>query len=134
MQEKMERRVETSAVLAKMILEKGRSFLGNIITMNKSVVSKYNPKIKAQSKQWLEKKQRHYQDKVKASQTKQMVFAFFDNKWTVYTHYVPSGTAANADYLAGALRKVLKAHHQKWPDLVTVRGFFHWYEAQVHTA
>jgi hypothetical protein len=52
----MERRVETSAALAKMTTKKDRSFLGNIITMDKSVVSKYNPKTKAQSKQWLEKK------------------------------------------------------------------------------
>jgi hypothetical protein len=53
-----------------------------------------------------------------------MVFSFFDNKWTVYTHYVPRVTAANADYLAGALRKFLKAHHQKWPDLVNVERVF----------
>ncbi len=52
-------------------------------------------------------------DKVSASPTKQMVLGFFDNKGKVYTNYLPRGTTVNADYFVGALRKCLKALHQK---------------------
>jgi hypothetical protein len=57
-------------------------------------------------------------DKVSASLTKQTVLGFFDNKGKVYTNYVPRGTTVNADYIDGALRKCLKALHQKWPASV----------------
>jgi hypothetical protein len=39
LQKLMEKRVETLAALAKMVMEKGRSFLGNIINMVESAVS-----------------------------------------------------------------------------------------------
>jgi hypothetical protein len=47
----MEKRVETSAELAKMITKKEMSFLGNIITMDESTVSMHTLETKTQSKQ-----------------------------------------------------------------------------------
>jgi hypothetical protein len=49
-----EKKVETSAAFFRMIYTR-RSFLSNIITMDKSAMSVHTPKIKTQSKQWLEK-------------------------------------------------------------------------------
>jgi hypothetical protein len=55
LQEQMEKRVETSAALAKMVMEKGRSFLGNIINMDESAVPLHSPRNKKSVKKWLEK-------------------------------------------------------------------------------
>jgi hypothetical protein len=52
------------------------------------------------------------------------VLAFFDNKGKVYTNYVPRGMTVNEDYIVGALKKCLKALHQKWPDLVPREWIF----------
>jgi long-subunit acyl-CoA synthetase (AMP-forming) len=54
-QEPIEKRVETSAVLAKMVIEKKRSFLGNIINIDVTAVSVHTPETKSQFKQLLDK-------------------------------------------------------------------------------
>ncbi len=45
-QEQMEKRVEISAAFAKMVTEKSRSFLGNIINMAKSAATFLSPETK----------------------------------------------------------------------------------------
>jgi hypothetical protein len=107
-QEQMERRVETSAAFVKMVQDKGRGILGEIITMDESAVSMHTPEMKLQSRQWLKKgAPGPIKAKVVASRTKQMV----------YTNHVPRGATVNADYIIGALNKFLKALRQKRPDL-----------------
>jgi hypothetical protein len=51
----MDWRVETSAAFVKLIQNKGKSFLGKIITMDESAVSMHTPTTKMQSEQWLKK-------------------------------------------------------------------------------
>ncbi len=76
----------------KLIQNKGKSFLGKIITMDESAVSMHTPTSKVQSKQWLKKgTPGPIKAKVAASRTKQMVLTFFDNKGVIYTNYVRRG-------------------------------------------
>jgi histone-lysine N-methyltransferase SETMAR len=128
----MDRRVvETSAAFVKLIQNKGKSFLGKIITMDESAVSMHTPTSKVQSKQWLKKGTPGPINKAKvtASRTKQMVLAFFDSKGVIYMNYVPRGATVNGDYIIKALKNFLKR-----PDLEPGEWMFHWDNAPVHTA
>jgi histone-lysine N-methyltransferase SETMAR len=134
-QEQMDRRVETSAAFVKLIQDKGKCFLGKIITMDESAVSMHTPTTKMQSKQWLKKgTPGPIKAKVAASRTKQMVLAFFDNKGVIYTNYVPRGATVNGDYIIKAWKSFLKALRLKRPDLEPGEWMFHWDNAPVHTA
>jgi histone-lysine N-methyltransferase SETMAR len=134
-QEQMDRRKETSEAFIKMIQDKGRDFLGKIITMDESAVSMHTPETKRQSKQWLKKgTPGPVKAKVAASREKQMVLAFFDNKGVVYTNHVPRGVKVNAEYVISALKSFLKALRKKRPDLVPGEWMLHWDNAPVHTA
>ena len=133
--EQMEKRVATSTAFIKMIREKGKSFLGNIIIMDESAVSMHTPETKSQSKQWLKKgTPGPIKAKVIASRMKQMVLAFFDNKGMVYNNYVPRGVKVNGDYIINTLKRFLKALHQKRPDLEPGSWVLHWDNAPVHTS
>ncbi len=117
-QEQMDRRVETSAAFVKLIQNKGKSFLGKIITIDESAVSMHTPTMKMQSKQWLKKgTPGPIKAKAAASRTKQMVLAFFNNEGVIYTNYVPRGATVNRDYIIKALKSFLKAVRLKRPDL-----------------
>ncbi len=125
-QEQIDRRVETSAAFVKQIQNKGKSFLGKIITMDESGVSMHTPTTKMQSEQWLKKGMPGpIKAKVAASRTKQMVLAFFDNKGVIYTNYVPRGATVNGDYIIKALKGFLKALRLKRPDLEPGEWMFH---------
>jgi hypothetical protein len=114
----MDRRVETLTAFIKLIQNKGKSFLGKIITMDESAVLMHTPTTKMQSKQWLKKgTPGPNKAKVAPSRTKQMVLAFFDNKGVIYTNHVPRGTTVNGDYITKALKSFLKALRLKRPDL-----------------
>jgi hypothetical protein len=95
----------------------------------------HTPETKLQSRQWLKNgTPGPIKAKVVASHTKQMALAFFDDKGMLYTNQVPRGATMNADYIIGALKKFLKAHCQKRPDLSPGDWMFHWYNAPVRTA
>jgi hypothetical protein len=131
----MDQRVETSAAFVKLIQNKGKSFLGMIITMDESAVSMHTPTMKMQSKQWLKKcTPGPIKAKVAASSTKQMVLAFLDNKGFIHTNYGPWGATVNGDYIIKALKSFLKALRLKWPDLEPSEWMFYWDYAPVHTA
>jgi histone-lysine N-methyltransferase SETMAR len=133
--EQQEARVTTCEAFIKLVANKGRSILDNIITMDESAVSMHTPETKSQSKQWLKKgTPGPVKAKVQATRTKQMVLAFFDSKGMVYTNNVPRGKTVNADYIIGALRKFLKALKAKRPELVPGEWLLHWDNAPVHTA
>jgi hypothetical protein len=53
-----------------------------------------------------------------------MFLAFCEKKGMVYTNYVPRGTSVYRDYNISALRKLLKALHQKLPNMVLVEWVF----------
>ncbi len=111
-QEQIEKRVETFAALAKMVIEKKRSFLDNIINIDVTAVSVHTPETTSKFKQLLDQgKLRFIKDKVKSSQMKQVVLVFFDNKGMVGINHVPRGTSINADYIVGVLRRFPKALH-----------------------
>jgi hypothetical protein len=78
----MEKRVETSAALAKgVVIEKGGNFLGNIITMDKLALYLHAPETKNQSNKSLEKDKPCFtKEKVQASRMKHIVLAFIGNK------------------------------------------------------
>jgi hypothetical protein len=54
-QDQKEKKVETLASFIKMIKDKGRSFLGNIITLCEPAAPMHTSETKSQSKQWLKK-------------------------------------------------------------------------------
>jgi hypothetical protein len=82
------------------------AMLDQIITMDETMVSYHTPQTKRQSKQWIKKgKPGPIKAKVYASQTKQMLLAFFDSKGLVYTHIIPKGTAINANYILVVLEE-----------------------------
>ena len=59
-EEQMAERVRTSTAFVKMIRQKGKSVLGNIITMDETAVSMHTPETKSQSKQWPKRHTRPY--------------------------------------------------------------------------
>jgi hypothetical protein len=84
-----------------------------------------------------------WKTKVGASQTKQMVLAFFKSQvsstptmfpWTpLCTNHVPLDAAVNTDHVIGAMKKFLTALHQKRPDIGPGDRIFLWDSAPVHT-
>jgi len=71
--------------LVKLIQEKGKSFLGNIVT-------NAQPEMKNQSKQWLKKRMLGpIKARDQASREKWMVLCFFDQKGLIYTTMYPRG-------------------------------------------
>jgi len=77
--EQKERRVVTSTTLVRLIQNKGLSFLGNIVTMDETLVSLHTPETKKQSMQWIKKGQPGpLKARVHATREKIMVLAFFD--------------------------------------------------------
>jgi hypothetical protein len=79
-----DRRMETSVAFVKMIQDKGKSFLENVITIDESTVSKNMSEMKMQSKHWLKKgTPGQIKAKVTASFMKQMVLTFFDNNGVI---------------------------------------------------
>jgi hypothetical protein len=63
-QEQMKNRVETSAAFAKLVTEKSRSFLGNIIYVDKSAASFHSPETKLSPRNGLKKANHATKEKV----------------------------------------------------------------------
>ena len=101
--------------------------LGNIITMDETMVSYHTPETKRQSKQWIQKgKPGPIKARVHASRTKQMVLAFFDSKGLVYTHIAPRGTTINAAYIVKVLDTFMRHFKKKRPGMAELDWLFHW--------
>jgi hypothetical protein len=97
-----------------MVQDKGRSFSGKIITMDKSVVLIHTPETRLQFKKWLKRGiPSPIKAKVFASCTKQLVLVFFHFNRIILTNYIPQGATVNVDYIISALKKCLKALHRK---------------------
>jgi hypothetical protein len=116
-QEQMDRRVETSAFFVKLIQNKGKSFLGKIITMDESAVLMHTLTTKIQSKQWLKQgTPGPVKVKVAASRTKQMVSHSSITRGYLHES-CPRAATVNGDYIIKAMKNFLKALHLKRPDL-----------------
>jgi hypothetical protein len=68
------------------------------------VVCSYTPYTEKQSQEWIRKGQPSpIKAKIPASQTKQMLLAFFDRKGLIYSHVVPRGSTVNSTYIVKVL-------------------------------
>jgi histone-lysine N-methyltransferase SETMAR len=95
------------------------AMLGNIVTMDETMVSYHTPEAEKQSKQWISKgKKGPTKARVQASRTKQMILAFFDNKGLVYSHIVARGGPINANYVLKVLWSFMKQLKKKRPAMV----------------
>jgi histone-lysine N-methyltransferase SETMAR len=111
------------------------AMLGNIVTMDKTMVCHHTPATKKQSMQWVKMGQSGpLKAKVNASRTKQTLLAFFYSKGLIYSHIVPKGSAVNRKYIIKALGNFLKQLKKKRPVLVEQEWWFHWDNTPVHTA
>ena len=111
------------------------AMLDRIVTMDETMVSYHTPETKRQSKQWIAKgKPGPIKARFHASQTKQMVLAFFDTKGLIYSNIVPRGSTVNAAYIMKALATFMKYLKKKRPQMVEGEWWFHWDNAPVHTA
>jgi hypothetical protein len=63
-----------------------------------------------------------------------MVMVFFDSKGLIYTHIVPKSQPVNPDHAVTVLGTFLRHLRKKRPDLIEQQWWFHWDNAQVHTA
>jgi hypothetical protein len=88
--------------------------------MDKTMVSFHTLETKKQSKQWIEKrKPGPIKARVHTSQTKQMVMAFFNSCWLIYTHIVLKDSKINnAIYIVKVLGIFMKKLRQKRPEMV----------------
>ena len=112
-----------------------KAMLGNIVTMDETMVSYHTPLTKKQSKKWVKRGQPGpIKARVQASRTKQMVMAFFDAKGLIYTHIVAKGVTINAAYTVKVLGLFWRNLKLKRPVMVEQEWFFHWDNAPVHTA
>ena len=134
-QEQKKERVRTSRQMVKLIREKGKGVLGQIVTMDESAVSFHTPETKKQSKQWLKKgTPGPIKARVHATREKQMVLAFFDKNGLIYTNTVHRGKTVTGSYMVEALRLFMRRMNQKQPELVKDEWFLHWDNAPVHKA
>ena len=72
--------------------------------------------------------------KVHATLTKQIVIAFFDTQWMVYTNYVPRGKTINAAFILESLQRFMTTFKAKKTEIAAGEWFMHWENAPVHTA
>jgi hypothetical protein len=108
--------------------------LGNIITLDETMVSYHTSETKKQSKQWIEKgKPGSIEARVQASRIKQVILAFFDSKGLVYSHIVARGVLINTNCIVKVLGLFMKQLKKKRPAMVAQQWWFHRDTALVHT-
>lgn len=102
------------------VQEEGEAWWKTIITADETWVYCYDPEMKQQSTQWVEKGgPPPKKARVQKSAAKAMVITFFDYKGMVYTHVVPHGTTVTANYYKEVLRQLMKDHiPKKRPELI----------------
>jgi hypothetical protein len=92
-EEQKQERVHACNEFISAVRRRSMAMLDNIVTM----ISHHTPETKKQSKQWIKKGQPGpLKARVHASQTKQMILAFFDSKGLIYTNIVPRGRVARS--------------------------------------
>jgi hypothetical protein len=117
------------------VLRQSLAMWDNIVTMDESAVSFPRTGTKQQSKHWLPKDQPDpITAKVQASQTKQMVLAFFDSKGIIYTNYNAEGDYDGCQLHSGDPGQVHEIFWKKRPVIAEGEWFFYWDNAPVHTA
>ena len=110
------------------------SFLGNVITGDKTWVYGYDPEARVQSSQWKSPSSpRAKKPRQSRSNIKVMLIVFFDLHGIVRADFVPRNTTVNSEYYKGLLERlrnnVRRNEPQKWAN-----GFIlHYDNAPRHT-
>ena len=115
-------RYETCRIHLKWYQNKGETLLNNIITIDETWVSAYEPELKHQSAEWKhEVSMRRQEFHQNPSPVKLMVILAYDMQGVILCHFVSHGETVNAQYYAAYLQNHLcRAVMHKWPQLKNV--------------
>jgi hypothetical protein len=134
-EEQKQERIRVCSDFIAAVHRRPKAMLDAIVTMDETMVSYHTSETKKQSKQWIPRGQSGpLKARVHASQTKQMVMAFFNLRGLIYTHIVPRGASINAAYTNKVLGTFLEHFKKKRPAMAAQQWWFHWDNAPVHTA
>jgi len=113
------RRFEISQQLFHRFREEGTEFLQNVVTIDETWIWDFDPELKTQSSDWIDKSSpRPKKFKRAPSNTKQMMIFAYDFKGVIMTDRVPSGTSVNAAYYRQCLQKLRRKMHANRQDLL----------------